>query len=671
MIKGISVLNPVNFEKNYLDFCVDYAIEKGYDHFQFIGPIHDTVRGNVDGMTFLRKYAEFNGERDSDYVNLCLDITNRALDKLSAAGVKSYMWHHELDLPSGFGERYPEVLNKYGDVEVTHPIVRDFLENKIEDFFFSYPKMQGLILTLHETKVPLLKLKDQKLGKTERVKYVTEILYKSCKKLGKELIVRPFASIEEDYEMMSRAYEEISSELLIMDKWTQFDWSLTLPHNKFFSKIKKNPIFVEGDIFGEYFGKGKLPLMLKEHIKEKFAYCESFSPVGYVVRADRSGRDPFGTVNEVNLVITHAVLNGDNVDSEIDGFFNEKYGEYGSAVRDIMEGTEDILKKIIYLKGYYFSELSLFPSLNHSKNHFYFEMMKENFRIDSDEWFIPIGWERGSLESVFEEKDEAVKEAEAALAKLNALSGKLAADEYGKLYLMFANLLYVARIWRELVSVFYSYTQYFETKNEKLEREFFSALDKIEKLEKDGISEFGNDFYCVFGDFYTGSGVKKESDIKRFLREVKASFEKEKQLEAELSGEGLYDYVIPGGATEAHGLMKEVNFSATAVNEDGIARIPGSVIKGFDKIKAHGWFSYELKIREGEKNEIDVALSSSDEELDIKITLGETSYEMKEKISGKTNFKFPYKAKAGEKTLRIRFDKISASVPYVYCVKVK
>ena len=112
------------------------------------------------------------------------------------------MWHHELEVPAGFIDAYPEILNEDGDIEVTHPIIRDFLENKIEDFFYEYPKIDGLILTLHETRIPILKLKHQKLEPVERVRYVTEILYESCKKLGKELVVCPFASIEKDYEEM-------------------------------------------------------------------------------------------------------------------------------------------------------------------------------------------------------------------------------------------------------------------------------------------------------------------------------------------------------------------------------------------------------------------------------------------------------------------------------------
>ena len=394
-IKGISVCNPVDIDRDYLLFAVDYAGKLGFDHIQVIGPIHDGLKGNIDGMTPYRKYSHFDNIKDMTYVQYSIDAVNEACRKAKEYNIKVYQWHHELDLPSEFKEVYPEIVNSYGDIEVTHPLVKDFLENKVMDFFYAYPDMDGIILTLHETKIPLLKLKDQKLGKVERVKYVTKTLFDTCRSLGKELIVRPFASIEEDYVMMTKAYEEISSELLIMDKWTQFDWSLTLPHNAFYTKIQKNPLFVEADIFGEFFGKGRLPLMLKEHIAQKFTYCETFSPKGYVARIDRGGQTPFGDVNEVNNYIMHAHLNHEDVEKRINGFFEDNYPEAAEEVRALMEPTEEILKKTIYTNGYYFSELSRFPTLNHCKNHFYFEMMREHCDIASNEWFIPKNWERG------------------------------------------------------------------------------------------------------------------------------------------------------------------------------------------------------------------------------------------------------------------------------------
>ena len=667
IIKGISTVNPVDVERDYFLFTVDYAIEHGFDHYQLIGPIHDGIKGNIDGMTYSRKYAQFNNEKNAEYVDMCLEVVNEGLEKLHAAGVKTYMWHHELELPYGFNAAFPEALNSYGDIEVTHPVVKDYLENKICDFFAAYPKMDGIILTLHETKVPLLKLKNQKLDPIGRVKYVTEILYKTCKALGKELIVRPFASIEEDYEMMTKAYEEISHDLIIMDKWTQFDWSLCLPSNKFYAKIKNNPLFVETDIFGEFFGKGRLPLMLKDHITSKFAYCEKFSPIGYVSRIDRAGRDPFGEVNELNLHIMHATLNGDDVDARIDKFFADKYGEAGKDVRAVMENTEDILKKVIYLKGYYYSQLSLFPKLDHSKNHFYFEMMKDEFTLASGEWFIPIGWDRGSLDSVMEEKASAAKEAADALEKLEALENSLSADDYKELYTKFKNLELVSKIWEKLTHLFYNYAKFFEKRDDKYEVGFFECVSALEALNYAGKVALGDDFYCISGDSLAGGGRYELIDM--FLRDVLESFEAEKAAFEKLEAEDLCDYVIAGGASEGHALKKEVNFSHTTVTDGELCRIPGSAMKGWSTVNAHGWFSYEVKVRKNAENTILIDIGSPTDTLDAKITIGENSEELH--LDG-ARHALTYTYKAGdEDTVRVRFDRISANAPQIYTVKVK
>ena len=52
-IQGISTCNPVDFDKEYLLYTAKYAIEHGCKHYQFIGPIHNPEKGNLDGMIFL------------------------------------------------------------------------------------------------------------------------------------------------------------------------------------------------------------------------------------------------------------------------------------------------------------------------------------------------------------------------------------------------------------------------------------------------------------------------------------------------------------------------------------------------------------------------------------------------------------------------------------------
>lgn len=671
IIRGISVCNPVDIERDYLIYTVDYAIEHNIDHMQFIGPIHNSVKGNIDGMTIYRKYSRFNSSKDIEFAEKTMKYVNEACDKAHKAGIKTYVWHHELEVPPDFIDVYPEVCNSYGDVEVTHPIIRDFLENKLQDFFSEYPLIDGIVLTLHETRIPLLKLKNQKLDKKDRVKYVTQILFDKCRELGKELIVRTFASIEEDYEMMLHAFEEISTDLLVMDKWTQFDWSLTAPHNQFFNKVKNNPLFIETDIFGEFFGKGRLPLMLKEHIKEKFHYCEGFMPAGYVSRIDRGVRHPFGEVNEVNINIMNACMNNDDVDDAIEAFFREKYPSASDEVMALMERTEHILKKIIYLKGYYFSELSAFPTLNHSKNHFYFEMMRDNYCIASKEWFVPKNWERGSIDSIIEEKESAAEEAAELFEKLEALKDKIAQSDYENLWMKFANLKYVAAIWLELTKCFINYTKYFETEDIKYKEVLIGTVEKLCALNSEGAALLGDKFYCMQLDRFDDADNCAKL-VKEFAEEIIKTLEAEEKQVKELKLKGLVDFVVCGGATEAHKMQKEVNFSDTFLVEDKPCRIPGSRLgKEWSLINAHGWFSYLIKLVPNCENTIKVSAGSIGTSLDVKITVGNNEFEFYGKPTKNTEIIIKYVSKENENYVRIRFDRISSNTPCIYTIEVK
>ncbi len=673
MIKGITVCNPVDIDLDYLLYTVDYAIEKGFDHMQIVGPIHNIVKGNIDGMVEYRKYAQFNNTKDLEYAKKATEAMNIACKKTAEVGIKTYFWHHELDVPNGFDEAYPEVLNENGDVEVSHPIIKDFLENKIIDFFHACPYVDGLILTLHETKVPLLKLKNQKLSKIERVKYVTKILYDTCVSLGKELIVRPFASIAEDYDMMMEAYEDISHDLMVMDKWTQFDWSLTMPHNAFYEKIKNNPLLIETDIFGEFFGKGRFPMLLKNHIKEKFEYCQKFNPVGYASRIDRGGLDPFGDVNEVNNDIINAYMNGRDVDEEILTFFEKKYPGLGREVMEIMEPTEEILKKIIYLKGYYFTELSYFPGIVHSKNHFYFEMMRDNFCIASNEWFIPKNWERGTIESVIAEKQEAVTASEELYEKLLKLEDRMDKEEYHKLWVKFYNLKLSAAIWKELVNVYINYVRFFDTKEQKYADALEETFKKLDNYSIEGNEMLKDKFLCAnFEDFFSKKVDHSErSDyITFFIADVRESFEKELKAVTELEKEDLLDFVVCGGGCEGHKLMKEVNFSDGVVRDGRLCRLTANRNSEWSTIKGHGWFSYEIKVKPNAENKIKVVMGALKDQVVGEVTINDQKYKVSETVDGVKEFEFDYTETAGNDTARIRFDRISANIPYVCTIKV-
>ncbi|MBR5899831.1 MAG: hypothetical protein IKZ38_00360 [Clostridia bacterium] len=410
-IRGINILNPVRVDGEYYEKAVDFAIKNNYNHIQLNGPIHEFKVSNCDGMVFYKKYSMFNDVKDAEYINYCYDVVNKCLKKSHDAGIKTYMWHHELEVPSNFTEVFPEVLNDLGDVELTHPLIRDFVENKFKDFFEAYPYMDGIVITYFESKIPIFRLKNQKLPPEKRMEYVTRLLYETLAKLGKEMIVRPDCPLEEDMLTLIDTYDKVSTDMISMNKWTPGDWCLTLPQNDHIRLIKKSPLLIETDIFGEYAGKDMVPIMLKKEIMERGAYCEQFNPAGYCNRIDRAGRSAFGTVNEVNLLIMKAFMEGGDIDQAIDDFFKGKYGEYGEQVKSAMALTEDIMTKTFFAAGYYYSELSKFPTIYHCKNHFYFEFMRDDYCVVSEEWFLPPKYVRPSLDQIFSELEDAKNKA--------------------------------------------------------------------------------------------------------------------------------------------------------------------------------------------------------------------------------------------------------------------
>lgn len=677
MIKGISYLNPIRVEEKYMKRCAEYAISHGVKHFELVGPTHDPIRGNCDGMTLYRKYSELNEGKDVEYIKYCERVINETLDMIEPHGIKSYYWHHELEVPVKFDELHPEILNENGDVEVTHPLVKDFLINKIEDFFATYPKMSGIILTLHETRIPLLKLKNQKIGKIERVKYVTEIVYETCKRLGKELIVRPFASIAKDYDDLMDAYEQISDELKVCDKWTKYDWSLTRPHNPFLARIK-NPLMIETDIY-EYFGKGFLPLMLKNHIIEKVKYCNSFGVLGYVSRIDRGGFTPFDTPNEVNLEIMDAAVDGRDVDEAIDAFFRREYGEYADIVKDVMTDTEELQIKALHAEGRALHWLSQFPPLFG---------MKTAYRIFRDDFVIPPsiledGFTQFRYDVVMADKDIAVEEIGKKLAKVETLKGKLDDDKYYQLYMRFKNFDIVAKIFRELVTVYYSIARYFEHHDESALKKIYECIDIMQALDREGYAELGRDFHCEvlsikknnpFRTYGLGSDSTDPRDSHVYLLDqlLKPALEMEVEADRELRAMNPVDYIIPGGFSEEHDLKTEPNFSGALTLKDGCCRTAGSQRGSmWSTVKTHGWFSYEMKVNPGVENTLTVVGKGQDDTLSIDVSIdGDTT---KHSVSGegKLTIERKFTPAAGVDKVTVRIDRNSASLPFIYSMMTK
>lgn len=81
-------------------------------------------------------------------------------------------------------------------------------------------------------------------------------------------------------------------------------------------------------------------------------------------------------------------------------------------------------------------------------------MMRQDCRIASDEWFIPTDWESVPVQTLLDEKAEALQAAEALLTELETLEPLLEPGEYRKLWEKFCDLKLAASGWALLTKAF-------------------------------------------------------------------------------------------------------------------------------------------------------------------------------------------------------------------------
>ena len=295
--------------------------------------------------------------------------------------------------------------------------------------------------------------------------------------------------------------------------------------------------------------------------------------------------------------------------------------------------------------------------------------MKDDCDIASDEWFIPVGWQRGETVNLLKEKDGAVEESKELLSSVEKLKGEIEKTEYDKLLVKFKNLAFVAELWRELAYAIFNYVKYFETREKKYHAALRENLKTIDDVNDAGIESLGTDFYN-----YKGAqgflSLNKETDSD-FTRSLYGTFLAETESFIKAENESLTDFVICGSAMESHRLQKEVNFSDTFLYDGETCRIAGnkSGLK-WSSINAHGWFSYQLNIKKNAENVIVFTFGSATDTLCVQLTVGDEVYAIKEKIAGKKDYEIIYRDN-GQGKVRVRVDRVDENTPLLFTIKVK
>ena len=105
--------------------------------------------------------------------------------------------------------------------------------------------------------------------------------------------------------------------------------------------------------------------------------------------------------------------------------------------------------------------------------------------------------------------------------------------------------------------------------------------------------------------------------------------------------------------------------------DDELVRIPGNR-NGLEwsLINAHGWFTYEMKLKENAENTARITVGGKTDKINFKVTIGKVEYVIDEPNKGKNLVELKYTASVGENRTRVQIDKISGHTPCVYTIEI-
>ena len=237
-----------------------------------------------------------------------------------------------------------------------------------------------------------------------------------------------------------------------------------------------------------------------------------------------------------------------------------------------MEGTEDIQIKALCAQTWYtIHALSKFPG--HASIQRQYRYFRSDYQPKPGTWQDVPEFKGIDHEAVLADKKEAIRLAQEKLALIRTLEGKLPQDKYDSLYMRFANLELVCRIWEQVALIYSSLARYFETTQPIWRDTMYKALDTLKNLDDEGYALLGDNFYCE------ALAPEKDDGSRRSpLQDLKNTLGKRIELEVEaferLQKESLHDFLIAGGFSEEHNHKNEPNFSSPQCYPKASAAVP-------------------------------------------------------------------------------------------------
>ena len=437
---------------------------------------------DVDWVIGFEKYQKLSallppGERQQRLA-LVEDLASAAHDNL----LEILVWSHELHLPAGFLELYPQVQGVNFPVCLSNEFLHQFVRDKYREFFAGAPSIDGLVMSVAEAGQFSL-ITDQGcqcdrcklMTPHDRIRAVLDDVIAVASELKKQIVLRTFLTSwipdldsHPELETMRKAYTGLPEDVVVMSKYCPIDF--------YGGEIADNPLIgafpnravVEFSLDVEWQGRTFVPVLTAENFRRRVAYAVKKNCAGIVARVDfpfptMEPEPIFGHPNDFNAWYMGELLW--NPESAIDGsllnWSRLRYGqEAAPLVSAALRKTEAITQETFFALGQtVINYHNMLASVAFADNSLYFTALSKwdpSKRNLSRSFFRP---DEDLVARARQEKQDAIAKAQEALSQIHQARGKLSEAEYQRLRYDFENLEDTAQLWDQLLEFYLRHRQ--------------------------------------------------------------------------------------------------------------------------------------------------------------------------------------------------------------------
>lgn len=417
---------------------------------------------------------------------------NRAAAAAKANNLPFYLWIHELN-------EIPVRFQQEGRVNLDHPELPTYLDDRYERLIQAVPGCAGFVLTFHETGHPVFRNSKvvSKRSVPERIAFVSEIVHRVCRRHGMKLMVRNFFYEPREMEWFDEAMRLLPPDVIVMRKDMTHEFDPFYPFDPMHGKSGRQEI-IEIDLGVEKALGFDGPYAQVDFIKRVAIRARDTKSNGMMGRARLIWDRPFEDVHEVNLYAFARFMADPTVEPEavLRDWAARRYpAEAVPHLASALKRTEFIHHHARYHLGWWFTKY-----IGEDWDSYAYYFSRALVRSNAKWTRTPEDIEMEKLlynptpelfRRLVAEKDQVLREVRAGAAEVELAAAYLTPEQAREWRDGFRFLDDAATLQREWVRAYFAHRIYVQQGDVDFRAIALDALHRLEELDRDPSRPWG------------------------------------------------------------------------------------------------------------------------------------------------------------------------------------